>query len=106
MLFIALPVSYVAAFIFDFGLCGLWLGYGTSACFLSVMYATVLISLDWKKTAEEASNSEEFSQSTECIQTDDDDDYIRVYDNAEFTCKEKIYPKDDHFMIADEQNRS
>ena len=104
MLFIALPVGYIAAFILDLGLCGLWLGYGTSAFCLSLLYVTVLRGMDWQKTAEDAASSEEFSQSTETIQTDDDDDFVRVYNDAEDTFNKKIYPKDDQFENAKRLN--
>ena len=55
------------------------------------MYVTVLMKMDWQKTAEDAANSEEFSQSTEIIETDNDDDFVRVYnDKAEDTVNKKI----------------
>ena len=62
MVFIALPVSYITSFKMGCGLAGLWIGYSLSAFCLTVMYSTVLITLDWPKTALEASISNEFSQ--------------------------------------------
>ena len=59
MLFIALPISYVASFRHGHGLAGLWIGYSVSALSLTVMYSTVLMTLDWPEIAQEASTSEE-----------------------------------------------
>ena len=52
MLFLALPIGYFSAFYLNPGLCGLWLGYGFSAFVLSLLYATILIKMDWHKAAE------------------------------------------------------
>ena len=65
MLFIALPISYVASFRHGHGLAGLWIGYSVSALSLTVMYSTVLMTLDWPEIAQEASTSEESSTSSE-----------------------------------------
>ena len=82
MLLIALPVGYITAFTMEMGLTGLWLGYGASALCLALLYARVLMQLDWCKTAEEASsNCEEQWLSTESTQ--EDDDFKRVYDTTE-----------------------
>ena len=47
MFLIALPVSYVASFKLGHGLAGLWIGYGSSAFCLTMLYSTILINLDW-----------------------------------------------------------
>ena len=104
MLFLALPIGYFAAFYLHLGLCGLWLAYGFSAFVLSLLYATILVKMDWHKTAEEASSSEsdEFTQSStsNSIQVDDDDDFKRVYyDYYEGDIQNDMkYSTDDKFL--------
>ena len=93
MMFIALPVGYYCAFVKEFGLSGLWLGYGLSAFCLSTLYGTVLINMDWHKTAEEASSSEESTQDD----TQDDDDFKRVYDTIDIPKTNDDIGAEDHF---------
>ena len=61
MLFIATPTSYLACFWYEFGLTGLWIGYGLSAFILSVFYFYLLWRLDWEETALWASTNEDYS---------------------------------------------
>ena len=81
MLFIALPFGYFTAFYLKLGLDGLWLGYGMSTFCLSVLYALILMRLNWQKTAEVAASSEEISQSSNISMTyedENDDDFKRI----------------------------
>ena len=57
MVFLALPIAYFAAFKYNLGLKGLWLGYGTSTLCLSILYSVIIFKINWKKTAEEAASA-------------------------------------------------
>lgn len=56
--FIALPTSFTLTFKFDFGISGLWIGYGVSSLVLTVLYCLVLTSIDWKSVALKAAKNE------------------------------------------------
>lgn len=67
---VALPVSSVLCFQKDWGIEGLWAGYGLSTMILTVSYYTILTCINWKATAEWAATSEEFSVSGESSEDD------------------------------------
>ena len=67
---IAMPMSYLLTFKLDFGISGLWTGYGLSTFTLTALYYTILACIDWEKTAEWAANNEDFSVSEESDQND------------------------------------
>jgi Na+-driven multidrug efflux pump len=68
-LFISLPVAWLCGFYFKLGICGLLIGYGSSALILGLIYSFVVFFLvDWVKTAEIASLSETNDQNNATYQ--------------------------------------
>ena len=65
MILIALPATYIATSYLNLGLVGLWIGYSLSTFCLTVIYAYDLTTLDWTKTAQDASASDEITQNSE-----------------------------------------
>ena len=47
-----MPTEMVLSFKYEWGISGLWAGYGLSACILMVLYFVILACIDWPKTAE------------------------------------------------------
>ena len=52
--FLSFPASFVLCIQFDWGLYGLWLGFGLGLVCSSVAIAFVLWRLNWERVAEEA----------------------------------------------------
>lgn len=69
---VAIPTSSMMAFKHEWGIAGLWAGYGASACLLTALYYLVLTCIDWKATATWASQNEDWSVSSE---TNEDNNY-------------------------------
>ena len=77
MVCVALPISYFLSFVMDYGLNGLWIGYGVSALCLALLYTRVITTLDWSKVAQGAASTDE-TQIEETESTQEDDDFKRV----------------------------
>ena len=60
-----MPTEYVLAFKLEWGISGLWAGYGASAVLLSVLYFCILACINWQETAKWATENENFSQSSQ-----------------------------------------
>mgnify|MGYP001292996121 CR=1 FL=1 len=59
-----MPTECVLSFRHEWGISGLWAGYGASALLLTSLYFCILACIDWKATAQWAANSDEFSVSS------------------------------------------
>ena len=60
-----MPTEYLLAFKLEWGISGLWAGYGASAILLSILYFCILACINWQETAKWAAENEEFSKSSE-----------------------------------------
>ena len=61
--FVALPISCLLAFRHDYGVEGLWVGYGASGFLLTALYYVLMACINWKTTAKWASTDEDCSTS-------------------------------------------
>jgi len=59
MLLVALPIGYIMAFRLDYGLNGLWMGYGASSLCLAMLYSKIITGLDWLETSSKASRNDD-----------------------------------------------
>ena len=57
-IFISLPLGYLFGVHLNYGLSGLWVGYGISSLILGGLYSWILIKLDWVDVAWKASQDE------------------------------------------------
>ena len=60
---VAMPAECVLSFRHEWGISGLWAGYGASALLLTILYYCILSCIDWRATAEWAAQSDDFSVS-------------------------------------------
>jgi len=59
MIFVSVPIGYFCGFLLDMKLPGLMIGYGLQGMILIIVYGIILVKLDWKNVALQASLSEE-----------------------------------------------
>lgn len=59
-----MPTEGILSFKSEWGIGGLWVGYGASALLLTMLYYALLIHIDWRATAEWAAQSDDFSVSS------------------------------------------
>ena len=65
LLIVAMPSECILAHRHEWGISGLWAGYGASALLLTTLYLLILSCvIDWKETAQKAAESDEFSVSS------------------------------------------